>query len=155
MKKNGFFKTVILTGLFVGTTDLLYAFSAQFIGSGKFAGKMLNYIAGEAIGVPAALAGGNLAAFLGLFFHYFIAFSFTLLFFWLFPRLKFLHFNKYLVGMLYAIFVNVFFEQVIIPLGHLGRFPFDVAHAYVNWVIFGVIFGLPIAYNAYKFYDIK
>lgn len=33
---NKFFKTVILTGLFVGTTDMLSAFITFWVQSGKF-----------------------------------------------------------------------------------------------------------------------
>jgi len=151
---NKFAKTVLLTGLFVGTTDLVYAFVVQWIITGKFSERMLNYIAGGALGLQAAIPGGNAVAFLGLFFHYFIACSFTLFFFWIFPRVKFLHFNKYLIGMLYAVFVNVVFEQVILPFSRLPRIPFDVPRAFINWVIFGVVFGIPIVYNAYKHYRV-
>lgn len=155
MKKNGFFKAVLLTALFVGTTDLIYAYISVWISAGKFSEKMLNYIAGGALGIQASIADGTPAAFLGLFFHYFIAFSFTLFFFLLFPRLKFLSYNKYLVGMLYGVFVNVFFERLILPITRIPDSPFDLSRSYVNWVIFGLIFGVPIAYNAYKFYLVK
>ena len=152
---NKFYKTVLLTGLFVGTTDLIYAFITLFIQSGKFSEKMFNYIAGGALGLETSLKGGNGVAFLGLFFHYFIAFAFTLLFFWIFPRLNFFSFNKYLVGMLYAVFVNVVVEQVILRLTPLPSGSFSLADAYVNWVIFGIVFGIPIAYNAYKYYGVE
>jgi hypothetical protein len=104
---NKFFKTVLLTALFVGTTDVVSAFITVWAKSGKFADKMFQYIAGGVLGLATSMKGGNAIAFLGLFFHYFIAFAFTLFFFWIFPRVKFLSFNKYLTGMLYAVFVNV------------------------------------------------
>jgi hypothetical protein len=152
---NKFFKTVLLTGLFVGTTDLMYAFTTLFIQSGKFTEKMFNYIAGGALGLETSMKGGTGIAFLGLFFHYFIAFAFTLFFFWIFPRLKFLSFNKYLVGMLYAVFVNLAVEQVILRLTPLPPGSFSLTEAYVNWVIFGIVFGIPIVYNAYKYYGVE
>ena len=152
---NRFLKAVLLTGLFVGTTDLISAYISQWIKTGKFAEKMLNYIAGGALGLENSLAGGNGAALLGLFFHYFISCSFTLLFFLLLPRVKFLAFNKYLMGMLYAVFVDVVMALVILPLSRLPTGSFSVAHSYVNWVVLGVLFGVPIAYNAYKYYGIE
>src|ERR1700738_4355030 len=106
---------------------------------------MFCYIAAGALGTKTALEGGNWVALLGLFFHYFIAFAFTLFFFWIFPRLKILSFNKYLVGMLYAVFVNVTMEQVILRLTPLPPGSFSLAEAYINWVIFGIVFGIPIA----------
>ncbi|HMH21045.1 MAG TPA: hypothetical protein VK563_04690 [Puia sp.] len=149
---NRFFKTVLLTGLFVGTTDIVSAFLTVYVKTGKFAPQMFNYIAGGALGLDTAIQGGNAAAFLGLFFHYFICFAFTLFFFWMFKRVRFLSFNKYLVGMLYAVFVNVVMEQLILRLTPLPVKPFILANSFISWVILGVLFGIPIAYNAYAYY---
>jgi hypothetical protein len=150
-----FFKTVLLTGLFVGTTDIVSAFVTIYIKFGKFPGKMFNYIAAGALGLPAAINGGTATAFLGLFFHYFIAFSFTLFFFLVFPKLKFLAFNKYLVGMLYAVFVNQMMDQVILRLTPLPAGPFNLAESLIGWVTFGIVFGIPVTYSTYKYYGIE
>jgi hypothetical protein len=152
---NKFFKTVLLTGLFVGTTDIVSAFITVWARNGKFAEKMFHYIAGGALGLETSMKGGVGVAFLGLFFHYFIAFAFTLFFFVVFPRLKFLFFNKYLVGMLYAVFVNVVMSQLILPLTPLPAQHFNLEHTYIEWVILGVLFGIPIVYNAYKYYGVE
>src|SRR6266487_644377 len=100
---KSFWKTVLLTGLFVGTTDITAAYVNHYIKTGKFAGKMLQYIAGGALGLERSMPGGFWVGLLGLFFHYFIAFSFTLLFFVAYPRLRFRLLNKYLLGVLYGI----------------------------------------------------
>jgi hypothetical protein len=152
---NKFFKTVLLTALFVGTTDLVSAFISIYASSGKFPEKMFNYMAAGALGIDTAIKGGNAVAFLGLFFQYFISLSFTLFFFWIFPKLKFLSFNKYLIGMLYAVFVNLVMGQLILPLTPLPGSPFIVTRSYIDWVILGVLFGIPIAYNAYKYYGVE
>ena len=149
---NKFFKTVLLTGLFVGTTDILSAFVSVYVQSGKFPEKMFYYIAGGALGLETAMKGRAGIEFLGLFFHYFIAFAFTLFFFWIFPRIKILSFNKYLVGMLYAVFVNVIMEQVILRFTPLPERSFSLAHSYINWVVLGVLFGIPIANHTYEYY---
>jgi len=148
-----FFKTVLLTGLFVGTTDLLSAYISLTIQSG-FPKKMFYFIAAGALGTKTALEGGNWVALLGLFFHYFIAFSFTLFFFWIFPKVKFLAFNKYLIGMLYGIFVNVVMGVVILPMSRLPTGPFNLADSVLGWIILGVVLGIPIAYNTYKYYGV-
>ena len=151
---NRFFKTVLLTGLFVGTTDLVAAYVSQWIKTGKFADKMLHYIAGGALGLETSMKGGNAVAFLGLFFHYFIAFAFTLFFFLVFPRLKFLSFNKYLVGMLYAVFVAVVMGQLILPITPLPTGHFSLSNSIIGWLTLGVVLGIPIAYNAYEYYGV-
>lgn len=152
---NKFFKTVLLTGLFVGTTDIVSAFITVWVKTGKFFPLLFNYIAGGALGLKTSMEGGNWAAFLGLLFHYFISFAFTLFFFWIFNWMKFLSFNKYLVGMLYAVFVNLMMEQVVVRLTPLPAKPFILANSFISWVVLGVTFGIPIVYNAYKFYGVE
>lgn len=152
--KRGFFKMVLLTGLFVGTTDLVAAYISQWIKTGKFADKMLNYIAGGGIGLEASMNGGNWIQLMGLLFHYFIAFSFTLFFFLIFPKLKFLWYNKYLVGMLYGPFVGLTMGQLILKLTPLPSSPFSLSNSIVGWLILGVVLGIPISYNAYKYYGV-
>ncbi len=145
-------KTILLTGLFVGTTDLLSAFITVWVKTGKFFPQLLNYIAAGLLGLKTAMAGGSDVAFLGLFLHYFIAMCFTVFFFIVFKYFKFLSFNKYLIGVLYAVFVNLVMEQGILRLTTLPIRPFSVAYAFITWVILGITFGIPIVYNAYKYY---
>jgi hypothetical protein len=151
-RMNRFTKTVILTGLFVGTTDILYAFMSGYIRSGNFPEKMFHYIAGGALGLEQSMKGGNGIAFLGLFFHYFIALAHTLFFFLVFPRLKFLKFDKYLVGMLYGVYVNLFMKFIVLPLTPLPGNAFVLSWVFIDWILFGLVFGVPVVYSAYKYY---
>ena len=154
LNRNGLFKTVLLTGLLVGTLDLANAYIAVGASSGKFPGTMLNYIAGGALGRDEGLAGGTPAAFLGLFFHYFIAMAYTVFFFLVFPYWRFLSYNKYLVGMLYAVFVNVTMGQVVLRLSRLPVGPFNLGRAVPDWMILGLVFGIPTAFSAYRYYGV-
>lgn len=154
MAMNKFYKTVLLTGLLVGTTDLVAAYITVTIQQGVFPKSMLLYIAGGALGLKTSLQGGNWVALLGLFFHYFIATFFTLLFFVLLPRVAFLRFNKYLVGMLYAVFVDVFVGEIILPLSRLPTGPFNLSDAIIPWMTLGVVLGIPVAVSAYRYYRI-
>jgi hypothetical protein len=52
---NRFFKTVLLTGLSVDTTDLVSAYVSGTISSGNFPRKMLYYIAAGALGLKRSL----------------------------------------------------------------------------------------------------
>src|SRR4029079_3070760 len=154
MQRPGFTKTVILTGLLVGTLDLTAAYISQWIKTGSYASGMLKYIAGGALGLETSMKGGNGVAFLGLFFHYFIAMSFTILFFLVFPRLKFLRYDKYLVGVLYAVFVALVVNQLILPLTPLPTKPLDISMAVQAWFVLSIALGIPIAVRAYKFYEV-
>lgn len=153
--RPGLFKTILLTGLLVGTLDLTAAYISQWIKTGAYSAGMLKYIAGGALGLETSMKGGNGVAFLGLLFHYFIAMSFTVLFFLVFPRLKFLWYDKYLVGVLYAVFVALVVNQLILPLTPLPTKPFDLSFAVQGWFVLALALGIPIAVRAYRFYGVE
>ena len=154
-KMKPFFKTVLFTGLLVGVTDLAAAYVTQFIKTGKFADKMLYYIAGGAMGLGESLKGGFWIGLLGLFFHFFIAFAFTLLFFMLYPKMKLLRYNPYITGILYGLFVGAVMTFVILPLTALPSGPFDLKGALIGWTVLGVVLGIPIAVSASLYYRRK
>ena len=149
---NRFIKSALLTGLLVGTTDIVSAFLSQYIKTGNFAEKMFQYIAGGVLGLETSMNGGNGVAFLGLFLHYFIAMAFTFFFFWIFPKVRILAFDKYLVGMLYAVFVNLTMRFIILPITPLPQGDFILSRAFVDWISLGIVLGIPIVYSTYKFY---
>jgi len=150
---KSFWKTVVLTGVIAGTADITAAYINQFIKTGKFADKMFQYIAGGALGLENSMRGGFWVGLLGFFIHYFIAFSFTLLFFIACPRLKFLSFNKYLVGFLYGIFIGVFMTFIVLPLTKLPGNPFIFQKAIVGWLILAIVVGIPVAISAHRYYN--
>lgn len=153
---KSFWKTVLLTGLLVGTTDLIAAYIDQFIKTGKFADKMLYYIAGGALGLETSMQGGFGIGLLGLLFHYFIAFSFTVLFFLLYRALKFSDLNMpslVAIGLLYGPFVGSCMRFIILPLSKLPQNDFDFGKALIGWLVLGVVLGIPIAVSARRFYE--
>ena len=154
-----FWKYVLITALFVGTTDLIAAYVDQFVKTGKFADKMLYYMAGGALGLQTSMKGGFWIGLLGLSFHYFIAFSFTLLFFVAYPKLRLQSLNKYLLcifGLLYGPFVACFMQFIVLPLTKLPpQSPLVIKKAIIGWMILGVVLGIPIALSASRYYDNK
>lgn len=147
---NKFWKAVLSTALLVGTTDLLAATLMSWIRSGKFPAKMLHYIAGGALGLEQSMQGGAGTALLGLFFHFFIAFVYTLLFFLAFPRLRFLQGNKYLTGLLYGVLVGMVMTFIVLPLSALPPNPFSWSSALRAWLVLGVALGIPMAIMAHR-----
>lgn len=149
---KGLSKRILLTALIAGTTDLAAAYLNQFIKTGKFADKMLYYIAGGALGLEASMKGGFAMGLFGLMIHYFLAFSYTLLFFVIFSRVRFRNYNKYVVGFLYGVLVGVFMTFVVLPSTQLPASPFVFQRAIEGWMILGIALGIPIAISAYRFY---
>ncbi|HOY11867.1 MAG TPA: hypothetical protein PLY70_01955 [Saprospiraceae bacterium] len=151
-QKQSLTVTILQTGLLVGTLDLLAAMMSQYVKTGLFAEKMLLYIAGGFLGLEKSMAGGYEVEMLGLFFHYFIATSFTVLFFLLYPRWKILSRNVYLIGMLYSAFVSLFMRLCVLPLTQLPSLPFILSRAFTDWMILGLALGIPISFFASQFY---
>ncbi len=94
---------VLKAGLIVGTLDIFAALIQFYIKTNKNPITVLNFIASGVFGSDAFTGGTKMAAF-GLFFHYLIAFGFTLLFFKLYSRLKVLTPNIFLLGFIYGLF---------------------------------------------------
>jgi hypothetical protein len=87
---NGLIPKIVMAGLLVGTLDILSAFIYYFIKTGeKNVFNVLKFIASGIFG-KAAFSGGNMMIIAGLVLHFIIAFAFTIIFFWIFPKMKIL-----------------------------------------------------------------
>lgn len=148
-----FWKAVLLTTLVAGTLDIITAHVDQTIRTGAFPSRMFYFIAGAAIGVKTAFSSGPGIILLGIFFHYFISFAFTLFFFLIYPRLSKVPNNKYLNALLYAIFVWLIMTYIVLPLCALHNKPYGFSwRTVMGWFILATVFGLPISLMTAKYY---
>ena len=147
-------KAVLLVTAIAGTLDIIAAHLHIWAASGKFPNAVFKGIAGGAVGGQRAMQGGAEMIALGAFFHYFISFAFTLLFFLLYPRAAVLRKNTYAVATGYALFVWATMNYVVLPLSALPWRPpnFASKHTYIGWCVLTLIFGLPIVLGATRFY---
>jgi hypothetical protein len=153
---KSFWKAVLLTTLFAGIADLILAYTMQTIRTGQFPSKMLLYMAGGALGLERSMSGGFWTHAVGLLFHFFISFSFTILVFILFPLLKLQRFNKWWLAVfsfIYTIFVNLWMHYVVLPLTLLPpQKPLTLSGIWPGWFIFTLIFSFPIFLAASWYY---
>ena len=148
---NNSVSEIIKAGVIVGTLDILSAFIYYSIKTGKNPLNILLFIASGLFGKE-AFAGGNKMMMIGLILHYFIAFAFTIFFFWIFPRIKAFAKNKLLTGIVYGIFIWVVMNLAVVPLSNISSRPFDVTNAIINVLILIVCIGIPLSYLASRFY---
>lgn len=94
-------KAILKTGVIVGTLDAL---AAIIILAKMNAVGVFQFIASGAFGKE-AFSGGAAMTIIGILFHYLFAFSFTTLYFLLFPYATFLRKQKLVSGVLYGLFV--------------------------------------------------
>jgi hypothetical protein len=151
---RGWAKAVLGVTAIAGTLDIIAAHLHAWAASGKAPVTLLKRIAGGALGRERALQGGAETMALGLFFHYVIAFAFTVLFFLLYPRLSLLRKNGFAVGFAYAVFVWCTMNFIVLPLSALPRATpnFASKHTYIGIGILVIAIGIPIAAGAARFY---
>ena len=143
-------KTILLSGLLVGTLDILSAFVDVYISSGKNPLVVLNYIASGAIG-KTAFAGGVGIQLLGLLFHFIIAFSFTVLFFWLYSKNNLPSKNWIITGIIYGIFIWVVMNLIVVRLSYIPSAPLSAMKpikVLKSALILICMIGLPLSFIA-------
>jgi len=152
--KKATFGIILSAGLLVGTLDILSAFVDYYIGTGKNPFGVLKYIASGAFG-DSALSGGACMMITGLFFHYIIAFSFTVFFFWLYPRVPFLAVNRILTGIGYGIFIWMLMNLVVVQLSAAPHSPIPAMKPFKvlkSMLILIFMIGLPLSFIAYNYF---
>lgn len=147
-------RTIAWVGLLAGSLDILSAFVQAYLVRGTSPVLVLQYIASGAVG-KAAFAGGWQIALLGLLFHFIIAYSFTALFFIVYPSIKFLSRSIVLTAVIYGIFIYIAMNQVVLRFTKVPPGAFHVNKALIATAILIVAIGLPVAYFARKFYRAK
>lgn len=137
-------KAILWTGLLAGTLDITSAMIHVTV-LGSTLTRLFQYIASGLIGRDAAFSGGMATAALGLLLHYVIAFTFTVFYFLLYPRVSLLRRNAVISGIGYGLFVWAVMNLIVLPLSRIPPIPFDPAKAALAAAILIVCIGLPIA----------
>jgi hypothetical protein len=91
-------------------------------------------------------------ALLGVVFHYIIALGWTIIFFYLYPRIEFLSWNAAATGFLYGVFVWTIMNNVILPLANTPPIKFVLVKAMIAALVLIVAIGLPLSFMAKKYY---
>ncbi|MBO9592899.1 MAG: hypothetical protein J7599_08310 [Niabella sp.] len=146
--------TILKAGLLAGTLDILAALLHYYLATGKNPLFIFRYIASALLG-PAAFSGGPEMYIAGLLLHYFVAFAFTLFFFWLYPHLNILQRNPVATGIFYGLFIWVVMNLVVVPLSRIGTFPGRVSAMLINAAILILAIGIPLAFIARRYYRQK
>jgi hypothetical protein len=143
---------IIQAGLIAGTLDILSAFIYYYIKSGKTNFLVIFQFIASGIFGKSAEEGGTPMILIGFILHYAIAFSFTVFFFWLYPKMNVLSKNRLVTGIVYGLFVWTVMNLVVVPLSNTVHRPFKIEGALINMGILIVCIGLPLSYIANAYY---
>jgi hypothetical protein len=112
--------TILLAGFTAGTLDACGAMTHYMINShGGNPLKVWRFVASGALGQDTFTKDLVTMAIIGLFFHFIIAFCFTLFFFFIYPKIKFLQKSLVVTGLLYGIFVWLVMNLIIVPFSNI------------------------------------
>jgi len=148
-------RIILLAGLLAGTLDISAALIDYYITTGKGPEGVLKYIASGVFGRTKAFGTeGSSMIILGLLFHYIIAMSFTIFFFWLYPRLSILSRNRVVTGILYGLFIWIVMIFIVTRLSNTPHAPISTIKplkAVKAILILICMIGLPLSFIAYKY----
>jgi hypothetical protein len=150
-KPGSISKSILLTALLAGILDGTAACIYYISTGGKDPGIVFKFIASGLVGREKAFSGGMGYILLGLAIHFFVAFCFTIFYFWVQPR-SFLKRNVILSAFTYGIFAWSVMNLVVIPLSRIKQRPFDLQNAMIGAGILVICIGLPLALMARKYY---
>jgi hypothetical protein len=143
---------ILQAGLIAGTLDILSAFIYYYIKSGKTNFLVIFKFIASGIFGKAAGDGGTDMILAGFILHYAIAFSFTVFFFWLYPKVNVMSKNRIVTGVVYGLFVWALMNLVVVPLSNTVHRPFKIEGVLINMGILIVCIGLPLSFIANAFF---
>ncbi|WP_212005443.1 hypothetical protein [Chitinophaga sp. HK235] len=142
---------ILLTWMLAGTLDLLSACVQFVLVTGKSFVNVLLFVASGAFGKE-AFSGNPAMPWWGVFFHYSFALFFTLLFFFLYPRIPEMRKIPSVTGLIYGIFAWIVMNLLVIPVSSIPHGPFRLANTVIGMCIIMVMIGLPMGLMAGKYY---
>jgi hypothetical protein len=147
-----FIRILLLAAILAGTLDAIGA-TTYFLLSGRSHPENIWKFVASAVFGKEALAGGTKMVLIGLFFHYFIAFCFTLAFFLLYPRMRILSDNKWIAGICYGLLVWMVMNLVVVPMTGLRKIHFQFPRVLIDIGIIVIAIGLSISLMANYYYS--
>lgn len=149
---NNPFKAIFWGGLIAGTLDIVAACLSAWFRAGVTATRVLQSVASGVLGA-AAYSGGTKTAVLGLALHFLIATTWTVVFYFVSRKLRFLIEQPVVWGLIYGVVVYAVMNFVVLPLSQFppSRTPPTLTGRLIGLVIIMFFIGLPIALIVRRF----
>ncbi|MEP6728637.1 MAG: hypothetical protein ABJC98_22630, partial [Bacteroidota bacterium] len=112
------------------------------------------YVASGAFGKSVIGSDSAGMMLMGLLFHYIIAFSFTIFFFWLYSRSRLLPANWVLRGFVYGIFIWIIMNLVVVQLSGVPHGPISamkITKVIKSALILIFMIALPLSFIAHRY----
>lgn len=150
-KSSAVFLKIFCLGLIAGTLDGL---AAIFLSAKGNATIIFKYISSAVLG-PEAFHGGTGTVVLGIGFHYFNAFAFTIFYLFIYPYLALLRKNMILSILLYGSFIWAVMNLCVVPLTRISAQHYTLNGIVKSWAILVFFVALPVAIGVKEIYGSK
>jgi len=148
-------QTILSAWLIAGCFDLLTAIIVYSVVMQRTTDiKLLQGIGRAAFGTNTFQEGASLAL-AGVAVHFFIALSFTVFYFFIFPYISFLRKQPVIGGLLYGIFAWCVMNLAMLPLFHVANIPQKWDSIIRGAVILMFCIGLPISLVISRYYKAR
>jgi hypothetical protein len=144
-------KEILKVTAIAGSLDILAAFCQGYLTSKISPSFILQYIASGVFG-KSAFEGGLGIQFMGLLFHFIIAFACVTSYYLVYPKIKYLKINWLLNAFIISVVAWTVTNLLIIPLSQIAVTPFNFSKSLIAITILFFCIGLPISFFAKKFY---
>jgi uncharacterized membrane protein YagU involved in acid resistance len=145
-------QTILSAGLVAGCFDLLAAIIVYSVVMERTTDRKLLQGIGRAAFGSNTFQDETSLALSGVAVHFFIAFCFTIFYFFIFPRISFLGKQRILSGFLYGAFAWCVMNLAILPLFHIANIPHKWDSIIRGAVILMFCIGLPISIIVSRYY---
>jgi uncharacterized membrane protein YagU involved in acid resistance len=149
---NSTTRSILLAGFVAGLLDITAAIISYYLNRHQPPTRMFQFIASGVLG-KSAFTGGMGTAVLGVLFHFMLAYIFTIIFYFIYPRLHLRSKNKIVTGLAYGVVVWCIMNLVILPLSSAPALPFQTKGVIIGMLIIMFCVGLPIALFAHRYYS--
>lgn len=151
---NSAARSILLAGFVAGLLDITAAIISFYLNRHEPPTRMFQFIASGVLGTP-AFTGGMGTAALGLLLHFILAYIFTIIFYFVYPRINLLSKNRIVTGLAYGAIVWAIMNLVVLPLSNAPAIPFRTKGVIIGILIIMFCVGLPISLFASKYYRLK
>lgn len=137
-------------GLLVGTLDGAAAVIQYLLAGRTEPARVFLYIASGVFG-HAAFSSGTSMVWWGVAFHYLIAFTWTLLYFVIYPRIAARLKSPILNGIVYGCLIWLVMNLIVLPLSAVRQPAFDLLRSVIGTAIIITCVGIPVSCTAFWF----
>lgn len=149
-KKYFTFRLIFVAALISGTLDGSAAILNTYLKFGRGPVAVFKFIASGVLG-SSAFSGGAIVVFAGIIFHYFIALIWTLLFFFIYPKLKISAAHKIISGLIYGVLIWLVMNLIVLPLSNTPPIKFQIWDTVLGISFIMFLVGLPISIIYHKY----